>query len=75
MRRTLKNVAAIVDAGDAPLNDVVKSAVYVKDMRYYEQVNEVHGEMMSPPYPARSALEVVKLSVDIDVEIQVVAER
>ena len=31
--------------------------------------------MMSLPYPARSALEVVKLSVDIDVEIQVVAER
>jgi len=68
-------VAAILDAGDASLNDVVKSTVYVKDMRYYEQVNEVYGEVMSPPYPARSALEVVKLPVDIDVEIQVVAER
>ena len=74
-RRTLENVAAILDAGDASLNDVVKSTVYVKDMRYYEQVNEVYGEVMSPPYPARSALEVVKLPVDIDVEIQVVAER
>ena len=68
-------MAAILDAGDASPDDVVKSTVYVKDMWYYERVNEVYGEMMSPPYPARSALEVVKLSVDIDVEIRVVAER
>ena len=36
MRRTLENVAAILDAGDASLDDVVKSTVYVKDMWYYE---------------------------------------
>lgn len=68
-------MAAILDAGDASLDDMMKSTVYVKDMRYYEQANGVYGEMMSPPYPARSALKFVKLPVDIDVEIQVVAER
>ncbi|WP_396613826.1 RidA family protein (plasmid) [Haloferax sp. S1W] len=72
--RTLKNIEAILEAGDASLADVVKATVFLKDMRYYDEVNEVYGEYMSSPYPARSAVEVVKLPVDIDVEIEVVAE-
>ncbi|SEL97518.1 Rid family detoxifying hydrolase [Haloferax larsenii] len=72
--RTLKNIEAILEAGGASLADVVKATVFLKDMRYYDEVNEVYGEHMSAPYPARSAVEVVKLPVDIDVEIEVVAE-
>jgi len=74
-RRTLENVDAILRTAGASLDDVVKATVFVKDMRYYDEVNEVYGELMSAPFPARSAVEVVKLPVDIDVEIEVVAER
>lgn len=73
--RTLENVDAILRAAGASLDNVVKATVFVKDMRYYDEVNEVYGELMSAPFPARSAVEVVKLPVDIDVEIEVVAER
>ncbi|WP_396611488.1 Rid family detoxifying hydrolase [Haloferax sp. S1W] len=73
-RQTLENVAAVLDAGGASLDDVVKATVFVNDMRYYDRVNEVYGELLSSPYPARSAVEVVKLPVDIKVEIEVVAE-
>ena len=72
--RTLENVAAVLEAADASLADVVKSTVFLRDMRDYDEVNEVYGREMSPPYPARSAVEVVELPVDIDVEIEVVAE-
>jgi 2-iminobutanoate/2-iminopropanoate deaminase len=72
-RRTLENIEAILEAADASLADVVKTTVYLDDMRYYDAVNEVYGELLSDPYPARSAVEVVKLPVDIDVEIEVIA--
>lgn len=72
--RTLENIRAILEAGGASLDNVIKSTVFVKDIRYYDEVNEIYGEYMSAPYPARSAVEVVKLPVDIDVEIEVVAE-
>ena len=52
---------------------MVKTTVFVSDMRYYDAVNEVYGEYMSEPYPARSAVEVVKLPVDIKVEIEAIA--
>jgi 2-iminobutanoate/2-iminopropanoate deaminase len=71
---TLDNVAAVLEVADASLADVVKSTIFVKDMRYYDEVNEAYEARMSAPYPARSAVEVVKLPVDIDVEIEVVAE-
>jgi 2-iminobutanoate/2-iminopropanoate deaminase len=72
-RRTLENIEAILEAAGASLADVVKTTVYLDDMRYYDEVNEIYSELLSDPYPARSAVEVVKLPVDIDVEIEVIA--
>lgn len=72
-RHTLENIEAILRAADASLADVVKTTVYLKNMRYYDAVNEVYAERLSAPYPARSAVEVVKFPVDIDVEIEAIA--
>lgn len=71
--RTLENVAAILDAAGCSLDDVVKATVFVTDMDDYDAVNEVYGEYMSEPYPARSAVQVVELPIDIDVEIEAIA--
>lgn len=73
--RTLENVGAILEAADLSLDDVVKSTVFLRDMDHYDAVNEVYGEYMSEPYPARSAVEVASLPIDIDVEIEVIATR
>ena len=73
-RRTLDNIAAILDAADRSLDDIVKATIFVSDMAHYDAINEVYGEMLSEPYPARSAVEVVRMPVDILVEIEVMAE-
>lgn len=73
-RQTLKNVAAILNAADRSLDDVVKASIFLSDMNHYDAVNEVYGKMLTDPYPARSAVEVVRLPVDILVEIEVIAE-
>ena len=71
--RVLENIAAVLQAAESSLDDVVKSTVFVRDMRYYDEINEVYGEYMTVPYPARSAVEVDDLPIDIGVEIEVVA--
>lgn len=71
--RTLENVDAILRAAGCSLDDVVKSTVFVQDMDDYDEINEVYGKSFGEPYPARSAVEIVRLPVDIDVEIEVVA--
>lgn len=72
-RRTLENVDAVLRAADASLDDVVKTTVFVRDMDNYDAINDAYAEYFSEPYPARSAVEVADLPVDIEVEIEVVA--
>ncbi|TKX44843.1 RidA family protein [Halorubrum sp. SD690R] len=71
--RTLENVAAILDAAGSSFDDVVHANVYVTDMDDYKTVNEVYAEYMTEPYPARAAMEVSRLPIEIAVEIEVVA--
>lgn len=72
-KRTLDNVRAVLEAGGVSIDDVLKSTVFVMDMDDYDAINEVYGEYFSAPYPARSAVEVADLPVDIGVEIEVIA--
>lgn len=71
--QTLENIAAVLETGGSSLNSVVKATVFVMDMEDYDAINEVYNEYMSDPYPARSAVEVADLPIDIGVEIEVIA--
>ena len=71
--KTIENVEAILEAARSSLENVLKANVYVTDMDDYETVNEVYGEYFSDPYPARAAVEVSRLPIEIGVEIEVVA--
>ncbi|MFC6823634.1 Rid family detoxifying hydrolase [Halopelagius fulvigenes] len=71
--RTLKNVAAVLEAGGSSLDAVVKTTVFVTDMSNYDAVNEVYEEYVGDPAPARSAVEVADLPIDIGVEIEAIA--
>lgn len=73
VNKTLENIARILTAGGTSLDSVVKATVYLDDIEYYDQVNEAYGARLSEPYPARTAMEVVNLPVDIMVEIDVIA--
>lgn len=70
---TLENVSTILGAAGSSLDRVVKVTVYLRDMRDYEAVNEAYADVFNPPYPARTAVEVSDLPVDIKVEIDVIA--
>lgn len=71
--RGMKNIRAVLMTADCSLDDVVKRTIFVQDMDDYDAINEVYAEQMSEPYPARSAVEVANLPIDIDVEIEVIA--
>lgn len=71
--RTLENIDGVLQVGGASLEDVVKVTVFVQDMDDYDAINDVYGEYMTDPYPARSAVQVEDLPIDIGVEIEAVA--
>lgn len=71
--QTLVNIEAILQAAGTSLDNVIKATIYVMDMNNYGKINDIYSDYMSSPFPARTAVEVSDLPIDIEVEIDVIA--
>jgi 2-iminobutanoate/2-iminopropanoate deaminase len=74
-RQALENLRAVLLAGGADLSTVIKTTVFLKDMRDFQAFNAVYGEFFTEPFPARSCVQVAALPKDALVEIEAVAVR
>lgn len=75
-KQSLENIKAILEEGEATLDNVVKTTVYLADMSYFGPMNEVYGEYFNGGiYPARAAFAVKELPKKALVEIEVVAYK
>lgn len=70
---SLENIKAILEAGGATLNDVVKCTVYIKNMDQFSLINEMYAEFFTENKPARVCVEVARLPKDANVEIDAIA--
>ncbi|CCE25210.1 RidA family protein [Methylotuvimicrobium alcaliphilum] len=66
------NLKAVALAAGGDLTDIVKLNVYLTDLSNFPIVNEVMGEFISEPYPARAAIGVAALPKGVGVEIDAV---
>jgi len=69
--RALKNLEAVLSAGDASLQDVIKTTVFLADMADFQAMNEVYARFFPEAKPARSTVAVRGLPKDARVEIEV----
>lgn len=74
-RQVLLNLHAVLLAGGADMNTVIKTTVFLKDMRDFQAFNGVYAEFFKEPFPARSCVQVAALPKDALVEIEAVAVR
>lgn len=72
-RRVLDNLAAVLEAGGASFDSVVKATIFLKDMNDFATVNEIYAERFRAAPPARSTVEVSRLPKDVKVEIELIA--
>lgn len=68
-----KNLSAVLEAGNSDLNHVIKTTVFLKNLDYFAQVNEIYARYFNELLPARSAFQVGKLPMDAEIEIEVIA--
>lgn len=72
---SLANVKAILEEAGSSLSKVLKTTVFLTDMKDFAAVNEVYSTFFSQPYPARSCFAVKELPLGAKVEIEVIAAR
>ena len=71
--RVLANLRAILEAGGAAMNDVVKTTVFLADMADFPRMNEVYAKAFGQARPARSTVQAAGLPRGVLVEIEAIA--
>ena len=71
--RVLKNLSAVLEAAGSGLDKVVKTTVFLADMKEFSQMNEVYAKFFSGAPPARATVAAAGLPRDARVEIEAVA--
>jgi 2-iminobutanoate/2-iminopropanoate deaminase len=72
-KQVLKNLSAVLAAGGASPDSVLKTTIYLKNMGDFSVVNEIYSQFFAKALPARSTVEVSRLPKDVLVEIDCIA--
>jgi 2-iminobutanoate/2-iminopropanoate deaminase len=72
-RKVMDNLKAILQAAGMSFTNVVKATIYCTDLNNFAAINEVYGSYFSDNFPARETIQVVKLPLNANVEISLVA--
>lgn len=71
--QVIKNLKAVLEAADMDFSHIVKTSIFLSDMGFFPEVNEVYGQCFSSDYPARETIAVKTLPKNVNVEISVIA--
>jgi 2-iminobutanoate/2-iminopropanoate deaminase len=71
--QVIRNLAAVLEAAGATLDDVVRTTIFVVNLEDFAAVNQVYGEYFSAPAPARATVQVARLPRDARIEIDAIA--
>ena len=71
--QVLKNLSALLEASGSSLAQVVKTTVFLADMKEFAAMNEVYGRFFTSEPPARATVAAAGLPKDARVEIEAIA--
>lgn len=71
--RVLKNLAAVLKAAGTGLDKIVKTTVFLADMKDFAEMNEIYATFFTDAPPARATVAAAGLPRDAKVEIEAVA--
>ncbi|WP_461213155.1 Rid family detoxifying hydrolase [Lacticaseibacillus sp. GG6-2] len=73
--QSLQIIQTILANEQATLSDVIKFTVYLADLYDFAEVNRAFVDLLQPPYPARTAIQISELPLNGQIEIEAIAMR
>ncbi len=73
--QSLKNVLGVVEESGLTKENIVKCGVFLKDLSMFSEMNEVYAAFFGEHKPARFAVEVRRLPLDVLIEIDAIAVK
>ncbi len=74
VEQVLKNITAVLAAANLTLNNVIKSTVFLVDLKDFAVLNGLYAQAFGDHKPARSTIQVAALPLGARVEIEIIAE-
>ena len=73
--RIIKHIQIILHSRNYDLGDIVKTTVYLTNLKEFNKMNQIYGKYFKLLPPARSTVEVRKLPKMAKIEIDAIAYR
>ena len=73
-QQVMNNLMCVLDAAGVSAENVVKTTIYLKNIKDFPKVNEIYGGCFKS-YPARATVEVSDLPAGASVEIEAIASE
>jgi 2-iminobutanoate/2-iminopropanoate deaminase len=74
-RDCLENLGVVLKDAHMSFADVVSVQIYLDDMSQFQQMNAIYLQYFRSPLPARTTVQVVKLSLGAHIEIAAIASK
>jgi len=74
-KQSLNNVLAIVTEAGMKKENIVKCGVFMQDLSMFREMNEVYADFFGEHKPARFAVEVRRLPLDVLIEIDAIVVK
>ena len=72
-KQVFDNLEAICVEASIGLEDIAKLNIFLKDLSKFDAVNKIMAERFKEPYPARATIQVARLPMDVNIEIDAIA--
>jgi 2-iminobutanoate/2-iminopropanoate deaminase len=73
--QVMQNLKTLLIEANMGFNHVVKSTIFITDMKRFQEINEIYGQYFSGDFPARETVEVAALPKFVNVEISMIAVK
>ena len=70
--QVFKNLKNIAEAAGGSLENIVKLNIFLTDLKFFPNVNEIMQQYFDEPYPARAAVGVKSLPKDSAIEAEAI---
>ena len=75
-KQVMENMKAVLEAANMTFENVLKTSIFISDMKNFSDINEVYGTYFTEDTaPARETVEVANLPKYVNVEISMIASH
>lgn len=71
--KILENLNSLLESAGSSLSQIIKTNIFLVDLKDFGEVNEVYRRYFKEPFPARTTVQVSALPLNAKIEIEAVA--